>query len=181
MFALIHDRPQRPTPRQGQHRQLLGEMREPQLHPGRPRREHLPRDGLVAQAGMEGFKVDPRVRRRARRAEPVDRDPGADLLVRPGVTVRPVVQLLVDPGQQGDGAVGEGVADRLRLRALLVAVAAALLVEPFGAREAGLLGVGVGCEGVLEGLPRVLRELGLPGRHHVEVRAFAVLRVEDAN
>lgn len=39
--------------------------------------------------------VEPHARRRAGRAEPVDAEPGADLVVGPGVRIGPVVQLLV--------------------------------------------------------------------------------------
>lgn len=43
--------------------------------------------------------VEPHARRRPGRAEPVDAQPGADLVVGPGVRVGPVVELLVWVGQ----------------------------------------------------------------------------------
>ena len=64
------------------------------------------------------FVIDPQACGRAGGAEVVDRYPGQDLVGRPGVVVGPVVEFLVDPGQQRDGAVVEGVAQCLGFRAL---------------------------------------------------------------
>jgi hypothetical protein len=36
-------------------------------------------------------------------AELVDADPGQNLIVGPGIAVGPVVEFLVDPGEQGEG------------------------------------------------------------------------------
>ena len=82
--------------------------------------------------------------------EEVEGDPGEDLVGGPRVGVGPVVELFVDPGEAGDGAVGEGVGGRLGLGALEVAVAAALGREPVGAGQAGPFGGAVGRQGVLE-------------------------------
>lgn len=58
---------------------------------------------------MRGLVVDANVRGGPRGREPVDADPGEDLVVGPRVGIGPVVQLLVDPGEQRDGAVSESV------------------------------------------------------------------------
>ena len=92
--------------------------------------------------------------------EEVERDPGEDLVGRPGVFVGPVVEFLVDPGEQGDGAVAEAVTQGLRLGALELVVAASLLEEPLCSCEAGFFEVAVGGYGVLEGLDRGAGECG---------------------
>lgn len=56
----------------------------------------------------------------------------------------------MDPGEEGGGAVGEGVAERLGLGALDLVVAAAFFEEPVRSGEAGLFEVAVGRYGVLE-------------------------------
>nr|POE65110.1 hypothetical protein CFP56_34778 [Quercus suber] len=112
-------------------------------------------------------------------AEPVDADPRADLVVGPGVVVGPVVQLLVQPGEQGDGAVGQRVAGRLRLGRLQRAVPGALGVEPGGALQALALARAVRPQRVLEREPRVLRPAGRPAADvEVDVRSLARLRVQ---
>ena len=100
---------------------------------------------------MRNLVVDANVRDGARGREPVDADPGEDLVVGPRVGIGPVVQLLVDPGEQRDGAVGEGVGQRLRLRRLQQPVAGSFLHEPVAARHPGLLGGGVRRQRVLDG------------------------------
>lgn len=50
----------------------------------------------------------------------------------------------MDPGEEGGGAVGEGVAGGLGFRALDLVVAAALAEEPVRSREAGFFEVAVG-------------------------------------
>jgi hypothetical protein len=153
MFLLKHHIPLRPRPRLGVNSQLLGEMREADLDMGdvlgNPLARNLLRTALPPV--MHRLIIYPDIRGRARRAEPVDRDPGADFVGRPGVAVRPVVQLLVDPREQRDGRVGERVAECLRLGRLLGAVAGAFGEEPSRAREAVALARRVGGQGVLGG------------------------------
>lgn len=58
---------------------------------------------------MHGLVVDPMRSSRAGTTELVDRDPGEDLVVGPGVRICPVMQLLVDPCEQGYRGVVERV------------------------------------------------------------------------
>ena len=74
---------------------------------------------------MQRLVVDAQTSCGASGGEVVDRDPGEDLVVGPGVSVRPVVQLFVDPGEQADGTVSEGIAEGLGFGALLQSVPAA--------------------------------------------------------
>lgn len=68
------------------------------------------------------------------------------------------MEFFVDPGEEGDRAVSQGVADGLRFSALEEVVAEAFFIEPGGAGDAGLFAASVwGC-GVLEGEERVLGE-----------------------
>lgn len=99
---------------------------------------------------MGSFIVDPQRSGRPRGGEEVDRHPSEHLVIRPGIPVRPIVQFLVDPRQQGDGGVGQRVAEGLRLGGLLGAVAAAGFEEPGCAGEAGAVAGGEGGEGVLK-------------------------------
>ena len=46
------------------------------------------------------------------------------------------MEFFVDPGEEGGGAVGEAVAEGLRLGALDLVVAAAFLLEPLGSGQA---------------------------------------------
>ena len=54
------------------------------------------------------------------------------LVVRPGVALAPLDELLVDPSEQARGRVRERVPDRLRARRLLARVACAVDDEPRG-------------------------------------------------
>lgn len=56
---------------------------------------------------MEGFVVDADTGSRASGGEEVDGHPGEDLVIRPGITICPIVQLFIDPGQEANGAVCE--------------------------------------------------------------------------
>ena len=77
----------------------------------------------VGAGGVPAFVVDVAGGSRAGAAELVDADPGEDFVVGPGVGVSPVVELLVDPGEQGDRGVVESKADRARLAGLEEVVA----------------------------------------------------------
>ena len=153
MLALENHIPLRPRPRLRKHPQLPWKMREPDLDirdvVSRPVLGDLLR--TILPPIMHRFVVDPHVRRGACRAEPVDRDPGAHFVGRPGICVGPVVQLLVDPRQQGHRGVGEGVAERLRLGLLFRTVAGAFRYEPRGARETVALAAAVWCQDMLSG------------------------------
>ena len=139
VFARQHERAERLVPQLGELHELLGELGRAQLdvldvrrHPG----------AVLARALVLAFVVDALAGGGAGGAEPVDADPGQDLVVGPGVAVAPVVQLLVEPGEQADGRVGDGVADRLGFGALLEVVAGAFGREPFRMRVARFLGRG---------------------------------------
>ena len=71
--------------------------------------------------------VDPHTCSWTGRAEPVDTNPRADFVSVPGIRIRPVVQLLVDPGQKAGRTIGEIVPDGLWFDRLDDAVAPALL------------------------------------------------------
>ena len=130
---------------------------------------------------MRSLIIDPQIRSRPRGAEPVDRHPRQDLVVRPGVIVRPKVEFLVDPGEQADGAVAETVAEGLGLGGLLETVARAFLGEPGGAREARLLAGSVRGEGVAEGEKRGGSPGWAAGAYHAEVGGADGGRVEEAH
>ncbi len=102
MLALEHHRSQRPAPAFRRDVEILGEVRESELDV----RDVPPEPGAVGVRRVSHFVVDPRAGRGPGGREPVDRDPGQDLVVGPGVRVGPVVELFVDPGEQGGGAVG---------------------------------------------------------------------------
>lgn len=63
---------------------------------------------------------------------------------RRNVEDAPVVQLLIDPGEEADGAIGERIAKRLRFGGLQHAVARPLCEEPVCPDQAGLFVVRVG-------------------------------------
>lgn len=84
------------------------------------------------------------------------------------------MEFFVDPSEQADGGVGEGVAERLRFGALFGAVAAAFFEEPLGAREAGVIAGLVGRERVLKGEERVRCPGWGRGSGHVYVGGQAV-------
>lgn len=73
------------------------------------------------------FVIDSQTCGRTSSGEPVNTDPCKYLIVCPGIFIRPVVQLFVDPGEQCYRAVGEGVSKRLGLGALEKSVACALI------------------------------------------------------
>ena len=100
---------------------------------------------------MVHFVVDARAGGRTGYGEEVDGDPGEDLVGGPGVGVCPVVEFFVDPGEEGEGAVVEAVAEGLGFRALDFVVAVAFAGEPGCAVQAGFFVGGVGGQGVLEG------------------------------
>ena len=54
---------------------------------------------------MVHFVVDADAGGGAGGGEEIERDPGQDLVRGPGVRICPVVEFLVDPGEEGDGAV----------------------------------------------------------------------------
>ena len=181
MFALKYHVSLRPSPCLRIHTQLLGEVRQPDLDARNELRDPLARDLVLpaARPVVHSFVVDADIRGRARGAEPVDADPRTYFLVRPGVVVGPVVQFLVDPGEQRDRAVGERVAEGLGFGGLFGAVAGAVGEKPGRAGNAGALAGVVGGQGVLRGQERV----GGPGRTgpvvHIGVCGEAVVGVEE--
>ena len=126
MLLLKHHRPQRPAPALRRDGEIPGEIREPEFDA----RDVLGDVGAVRVRGVVDFVVDAHVGGGAGGGEVVEGDPGEDLVVGPGVGVGPVVELFVDPGEQGGGAVGEGIAEGLGFRALDLVVAAAFFEEP---------------------------------------------------
>lgn len=86
---------------------------------------------------MPALVIDPSTSSRSRGGEVVDRYPCEDLIVGPGEGVSPVVELLVDPGKEGDGAVVETVSKRLWFCGLEFVIAEAFFTEPFAPCDAG--------------------------------------------
>lgn len=76
--------------------------------------------------------------RRSCAAIPIQADPLADLLVGPWVVVCPGDQLLVDPGQQRDGAIREHGADGLGSGPHHMKVVTAIVLIVLGSLQAGL-------------------------------------------
>lgn len=146
LLTLEHDRPQCSSPRLRHHGELQWEMTQSQWH-----LLDMEIDPRAPESRILGtLVVDAQARGGTRGAVPVDGHPGQDLVFGPGVTVGPIVELFVDPGEEADGGVGESVAQRLRLRGLFTVVAAAFLLEPgVAARAAPFAGV-VGGECVLQ-------------------------------
>ena len=64
--------------------------------------------------GMHGFVIDPLRCTRSGATELVDADPSQGFVRIPRVGIRPIVQLIVDPGQKCNGGVLEGVGEGLR-------------------------------------------------------------------
>ena len=124
---------------------------------------------------MDRFVVDSHTGGWASGAEVVNRDPGENFFVAPGVLVRPVAQFLVDPCEQSYRRVVQCVADGLRLRALQNAIPAAFGREPFGSLEALPIRLRIGCESVLQREQGVLGKCRLAGADHIDVRSHAAL------
>jgi hypothetical protein len=62
--------------------------------------------------------------------KPVYGNPGENFVVGPRVGVGPVMEFLVDPGEECDWGIGEGVADGLGFCALEEVVAVGFFAEP---------------------------------------------------
>ena len=95
--------------------------------------------------------------------------------------VRPLVQLLVDPGKKTDGAIGKGIAESLRFGGLQSAVASAVLLVLFCAFSAGAISCGIGRHGVLNGKKWVGRPAWWAAVHIIDVRSANVIRVEETH
>jgi hypothetical protein len=95
-----------PTPRHN--RNFPRKMRKPQLHLPNPLARPLPIRHLIRWI-MSRLVVDPYMRIRPRGTEPVNTQPRANLVVGPRIIICPVDQFLVDPREQRDGTVCEGV------------------------------------------------------------------------
>lgn len=78
---------------------------------------------LFRRICMHGLVVDSMRSTGASTTELVDRYPGEDLVVGPGVGICPVVQLLIDPCEQCYRGVIKRVGQRLRLGGLLDIIA----------------------------------------------------------
>ena len=102
MQFLKNHRPQRPPPAPRRHAEVPGEIRQSEFDAREVRGE----GGAVEVGGVGGFVVDAEAGGGAGGREVVERDPGEDLGVGPGVGVGPVVEFFVDPAEEGEGAVG---------------------------------------------------------------------------
>lgn len=178
MVLLEHAIPHGPRPGTGQHVDVAREMADADLDAAQPLLELRALQPLAPEPAAADLVIDAARGRRPRDAEPVHADPGADLFGRPRVRVRPVVEFLVDPRQQRDGAVRESVAQRLRLGRLQQVVAEAFLVEPRGSVNALFLSRGQWAHRCFGGEQGILQERGFVSDVHVEVSCPAVLRVE---
>ena len=72
------------------------------------------------------FMVDNHTGRRSCPAEPIHTHPLTNLLIGPLVIIRPAHQLVVDPGEQADRAIGQRRADCVGTRLLDQEIAAAI-------------------------------------------------------
>ena len=125
-------------------------MRKPQLQIAHPLPRPLSARHLLRRI-MARLVVYPNMRIRPRSAKPVYTDPRQDLVVRSRMLVRPIVQLLIDPSEEGDGRGGEGVRERLRLCSLQLPVCLGFGGEPVAAFQSFLFGFRVRRHCVLEG------------------------------
>ncbi|KAF4509392.1 hypothetical protein G6O67_003568 [Ophiocordyceps sinensis] len=176
VLPLKDDGPRQRRPAPGHDPQVPGEPGDAQRDPGDVC-HGLPQ--VVARRAVAHLVVDAQAGGRAGGGEVIDGDPSQDLVVGPGVVVGPVVELLVDPGQQGDGRVGEGEAQGGGPGALLQRVSGALEEVVLGAGQAGALGGRVPAQGVPDADPE-RPEQGGPHGEEVDVRGQAVLGVEKA-
>src|SRR6266403_2575029 len=142
--------------------------------------EHTHGDGhvelLPREVRRKALEIEPR-RRRPRVREPIEHDVVEHLVVgqpRRVLGIRPLRQLLIDPGGLADRRVGEAVAERLRPRALDPGVARAAVAVRRQPRQGGLLlGARLALEGRREedrkvqvnGLQALHVLLGHPGGH----------------
>lgn len=132
MHILEHHRAQGPAPRRRRHPDIHWKIRQSKL-----------RLGIVVKcsirerdrSGILDFVVYSRVGCRSCGGELVDRYPCKDFVVGPGIAVGPVVELLVDPGEESYGGVGERYTDGGGFGALQGVVAEGVFVEPFGAAK----------------------------------------------
>jgi len=137
IFTRQHQRTQSLIPQLRKLHQLLCKFGGAQLDV----RDELGHLGTVACRLVLGLVVDALAGCRPGGGEPVDGDPGQDLVVGPCVAVGPVVEFLVDPGEEADRAVGHAVANCLGFRRLLLVVAGAFRHEPFAVFVAGIFSV----------------------------------------
>lgn len=100
-------------PSAGQHVDVAWEMADANLDTRLPLSDFVARDALTPWPAAAQFMIDPATGRGPGSAEPINADPGADLLIGPGIPVRPVMELLVDPAEQTYRAVGQAVAQGL--------------------------------------------------------------------
>lgn len=89
------------------------------------------------------------------------------------------MQLFVDPGEEADGGVSEGITQRLWLRVLFLSVTSSLFQEPFRAVCGGLFTGAVGRELVLEIEYRIGEQDWLVAEDHIDVDRLDVIRVEE--
>ena len=131
LLALIDDRTERAPPSPGQNSKLSGRVTQTKLDG---------RDVSLCPFAIDdgcghvcGFVVDAEAGGWAGSREPVYADPGQDLVVGPGVVVGPVMELLIYPCEQTNGAVCDRVTWGLWLGGLDGAVARAFFDEPLAA------------------------------------------------
>ena len=114
ILPLKHHSSQSPPPQLRKDFQLLWIVRQSQLYTSLPF-EHVPirqssRSSFFFWLRVRDFVVDVACGTWSGAGKPVDGDPGQDFVVGPGVvgSIGPVVEFLVDPGEEAEGGVGEG-------------------------------------------------------------------------
>lgn len=113
--------------------------------------------------------------------KPVDADPRQNLIIRPRIAVGPIMQLLIDPGEEGDRRVCQRVANCLRLRTLQEIVTSGFLRKPLRPLEATFFGIGIWGKRMLQGKQRILLEFGGMGEEEVDMACLAGVGVQNAH
>lgn len=108
------------------------------------------RSDIALRLRMRSLMIYPATRGRSSCREPINRYPGQNLVISPGIAIGPIMQLFVDPSEQCDWTIFKCITNRLRFSGLQEIVAEAFLIEPRGTFKAGFLSVVVRVNGVLQ-------------------------------
>ena len=99
---------------------------------------------------MVGLVVEPQTCRHTGGRVPVDGDPSQDLVSGPRVVVRPVVEFLIQPGEESNRGVGKCAGERLPFRLVEEVVGHVVTVVEISHLETGTFVRRVGRDELLE-------------------------------